>query len=277
MSAAHIVFSHGNSFAASTYAVMLDSLRQRGFAVSAIDRYGHDPRYPVTNNWPHLVQQLADTVQALPPTDAQAHDGRGDTSVFLVGHSLGGIVSLMCAAQHPHKVRGVVLIDAPVLGGWRAAVLALSKRLGLTQRYSPGRISQHRRHQWPSLQAVHAHFAAKAVFARWHPQVLADYAAHGTTDHNGQRQLHFDRDIETHIYNSLPDHLGQLLRQHPLTCPVAFVGASQSAEMRQVGMHLTRRITQGRISVLDGSHLIPMEKPLACAAAIEAHLRNMGA
>ena len=56
---AHIIFSHGNSFPASTYKVMLDSLRARGFGVSAIEKYGHDSAYPVSNNWPHLVQQLA--------------------------------------------------------------------------------------------------------------------------------------------------------------------------------------------------------------------------
>ena len=47
-----IVFSHGNSFPASTYRVMLDSLRARGYQVSAIEKYGHDPAYPVTDSWP---------------------------------------------------------------------------------------------------------------------------------------------------------------------------------------------------------------------------------
>ena len=51
-----IVFSHGNSFPASTYRVMLDSLRARGYQVSAIEKYGHDPAYPVTDSWPHLVR-----------------------------------------------------------------------------------------------------------------------------------------------------------------------------------------------------------------------------
>ena len=54
-----LIFSHGNSFPASTYRVMLDSLRARGFQVHAIEKYGHDPKYPVTDNWPHLVRQLA--------------------------------------------------------------------------------------------------------------------------------------------------------------------------------------------------------------------------
>ena len=61
-----IIFSHGNSFPASTYKVMFDNLRQRGFEVAAVEKFGHDPQYPATNNWPHLVQQLADFARIKP-------------------------------------------------------------------------------------------------------------------------------------------------------------------------------------------------------------------
>jgi hypothetical protein len=47
--------------------------------------------------------------------------------------------------------------------------------------------------------------------------------------------------------------------------------------MRQAGVDLTHKVVKGRITMLDGSHLFPMEKPIATAAAIEASLRNMGA
>ncbi|MDD5029464.1 MAG: aminotransferase class I/II-fold pyridoxal phosphate-dependent enzyme, partial [Rhodoferax sp.] len=81
--------------------------------------------------------------------------------------------------------------------------------------------------------------------------------------------------VETAIYNTLPDNLDALLRQHPVRCPVSFIGGTHSAEMKQVGMALTQRVTQGRILMIDGSHLFPMEKPLATAAAIETTLLNM--
>ena len=38
---------------------------------------------------------------------------------------------------------------------------------------------------------------------------------------------------------------------------------------------MTEKITKGRISILDGSHLFPMEQPIATAAAIEAALLNL--
>jgi hypothetical protein len=40
-------------------------------------------------------------------------------------------------------------------------------------------------------------------------------------------------------------------------------------------MTMTEKVTKGRILMLDGSHLFPMEKPAATGAAIEAALRNM--
>jgi pimeloyl-ACP methyl ester carboxylesterase len=263
-----IIFSHGNSFPASTYKVMLDSLRQRGFGVEAIEMYGHDPRYPVTNNWPHLVQQLADFARAQQADAAPA---------FLVGHSLGGILSLMCAARHPELARGVVLIDSPVIGGWRATTLGLAKRTPLIGSLSPGRISQKRRQHWPTATDALESFQQKKSFARWEPQVLRDYIEHGTHDAGGQRHLSFDRDVETAIYNGLPHKLDSLLKRHPLKCPAAFIGGTHSAEMQQAGVDLTHKVVKGRVMMIDGSHLFPMEKPLATAAAIEASLRNIGA
>jgi hypothetical protein len=76
------------------------------------------------------------------------------------------------------------------------------------------------------------------------------------------------------IYNTLPHNLDRLLGRHPPKCPVAFIGGRQSEEMKQVGMQMTQQVTKGRIMMIDGSHLFPMEKPVATAAAIEAALRG---
>jgi len=267
----HIVFSHANSFGASTYGVLFEALKARHFSVSAIDKFGHDPRYPVTNNWPHLVQQLVDF--------AQASADKTEAPVFLVGHSLGGFLSLMAASQAPKLVRGVLLLDAPIVGGWRATALGLAKKTQLVEAVSPGAVSRKRRNHWPDLETALSHFKSKKAFAKWHPQVLEDYIAHGTQDVtvNGQTQrvLSFEREVETTIYNTLPSNLEALFKKHPMKCPVAFVGGTHSAEIRQVGMALTQRITHGRIMMLDGGHLFPMEKPLATAAAIEAALLNL--
>lgn len=262
-----IVFSHANSFPAATYRLLFQLLRERGFDIRAIECLGHDPRYPVSNNWPHLVQQLADFVRV-------EVERRGEP-VFLVGHSLGGFLSVMTAALHPTLARGVLLIDSPLVSGWRATTLGMAKRTQLVGSVSPGKISQRRRTHWASNDEALAYFRSKKAFAQWHPEVLQDYVLHGLQDQDGKRVLVFDRAVETAIYNTLPHNLDRLLRRHPLRCPAAFIGGRSSQELKQVGLEMTLRVTQGRNMVLDGSHLFPMERPAATAAAIEAALLNL--
>ncbi|MBX3611089.1 MAG: alpha/beta hydrolase [Hydrogenophaga sp.] len=268
-----ILFSHANSFPAATYQSLFRSLRARGHTVRAVDRFGHDPRYPVTSNWPHLVQQLADF--------ADAEMARAGQPAYLVGHSLGGFLSLMCAARHPvlggQRVLGVLLIDSPVLGGWRARTLELIKRTQLVGAVSPGRVSQRRRDRWPDAAAALAHLQHKRAFAHWDPQCLRDYVDHAMHDEDTpqgrQRVLSFSRDVETAIYNTLPHNLDRLLRRHPLQCPVAFLGGTRSQEMQQVGMTMTHRLVgkahPERLRLIEGSHLFPMERPQETAAAID--------
>ena len=275
-----IVFSHANSFPAGCYGLLFRSLRARGITVKAVEKFGHDPEYPVTSNWPHLIRQLADFAGP----EIASHPG----PAFLVGHSLGGFLSLMCAARHPSLggkgARGVLLLDSPLLGGWRARTLGLVKLTQLVGSVSPGRVSRRRRYQWQSAEDAREHFRHKRAFANWHPQVLGDYVEHcmrdeAASDGTRHRVLGFDRDIETRIYNTLPHNLDRLLRSHPLQCPVGFIGGTRSLELRQIGLAMTRRVV-GRdhpdcMQSIEGSHLFPMERPLETAAAIEAMIGRL--
>ena len=268
-----IVFSHANGFPAPTYRLLFDAWRTAGWQVLAIDKFGHDPHYPVTSNWPRLRDQLTDFVQAQCPGQR----------VHLVGHSLGGYLSLLAACRVPAIARSVLLLDSPVLTGWRAHSLHVAKATGLIKRVSPGRVSRSRRWQWPSAEDALRHYASKHVFARWDARVLRDYIACGTepdpeatstaTATSGVR-LAFKREVETRLYNTLPHQMGALLKAHPPRCPVAFIGGTQSVEVRQVGLAATRAVTHGHLQWLEGSHLFPMEKPEATAAAVLALLAS---
>ena len=89
------------------------------------------------------------------------------------------------------------------------------------------------------------------------------------------RRLSFRREIEAKIYSTMPHDLLREFRRHPHQCPVAFIGGRYSREMRQVGTALTEKVTQGRMLMLDGGHLVPMEKPIVTAAAIETAVLNL--
>ena len=60
-----IHFSHANGFPASTYRTIFAELAD-DYEIRSVERFGHDPRYPVTRDWPHLVDQLLDDIAQRP-------------------------------------------------------------------------------------------------------------------------------------------------------------------------------------------------------------------
>jgi len=242
-----IHFSHGNSYPAGSYSKFFDYLRA-DFDIRSVDMYGHDPRYPVTDGWPKLVEQLIAQIS-----------GYGQP-VILVGHSLGGMLSMMAAKQRPDLVRCVVMLDSPVVAGWRATLLRLAKGRSWSDSLSPAKSSLKRRNVWPHVEAAHEHFISKPMFAAWAPGVLQDYLEHGLEPHPEGVQLRFKREVETDIYRALPHHLGSLMdKRYPV--PIGFVAGTKSAELRQAGLTHTRALVGDNFSEIEGGHLFPMESP----------------
>lgn len=265
-----LLFSHANGFPAPVYALMLDTLAA-DYRVVRPERIGHDPRYPVTPDWPHLVDELVARVRA----------AAGDAPrIWLVGHSLGGYLSLLAAHRLADsalraRVAGVVMLDSPLIAGWRAQLVSIGRRTGLDNLLMPIRATLQRRKHWPDRDAVRAHFQAKPAFARWHPRVLEDYVEHGTrVADDGTRELAFVRETEYAIYRSLPTTaLSDLATR--LRVPVAFLAGTRSRELRHAGSAATRRLVGERWAWIEGSHLFPMERPLETAQAIAAMIARM--
>lgn len=260
-----LVFSHANSYPAGCYRLLFERWRAAGWRVEALDRFGHDPRYPVTGDWRRLRDQLLDFIEQQVKPAGQ---------VALVGHSLGGMLSLMATCRRPDLVSGLVMLDSPVVSGLKAAAVAVAKTTGLMHRYGPSRVARERRHTWPDRAAVWAHFAAKKSFARWDPRVLADYVDAGfETQADGQVHLRFRREVEAQVYRTLPHHLPLLLRLRPPQCPVSFVGGTTSNELRQAGAATSRALVGERWRWMEGGHLFPFEKPIETADGVLELLR----
>ena len=77
-----IFFAHANGFPSATYGKLFNALAP-DFCVTHLSQHGHDPRYPVDNNWHNLVDELI------------YHLRQQAGPVLGVGHSLGGMLHCM--------------------------------------------------------------------------------------------------------------------------------------------------------------------------------------
>jgi pimeloyl-ACP methyl ester carboxylesterase len=254
-------FSHGNSYPAGTYSRLFQALGAH-YEVRAHDMYGHDPRFPVGDGWHGLVDELIQQLEGYerPP--------------ILVGHSLGGMLSMMAAKQRPELARCVVMLDSPVVAGWRAFLWKLVKKRGLGSRFSPAKFSERRRNVWPDRAAAYQHFISKPMFQAWAPGALDDYLDHGLKAHPEGVQLRFDRGVETMIYNTLPHHMGTILRA-PFPVPIGFIAGTTSEELRQAGLDATRRLVGPNLVMIEGGHLYPLEQPEETARLTHAMIERL--
>ncbi|MGZ3183966.1 MAG: alpha/beta fold hydrolase [Telluria sp.] len=254
-------FAHANSYPAGTYRQFFECLGA-DFDVRALDLHGHDPAYPVDDGWRLLRDELI------------AHLETYGEPAILVGHSLGGMLSFMAGAKRPDLVRCVVMLDSPVVAGWRALFWRLVKYRSFADKYTPARFSARRRNVWPSKEAAYEHFASKPMFAAWAPGVLHDYLDNGLAPHPEGVTLRFSREVETAIYRTLPHHLGALMRR-PYPVPIGFIGGTDSVECRQAGLDATRAVVGDKFEQLEGGHLFPMERPADAAAATRRMVQRL--
>jgi pimeloyl-ACP methyl ester carboxylesterase len=255
-------FAHANSYPAGVYRQFF-TLLAADFDIQALDMHAHDSRYPVTDGWPRLVDEYIAELTA-----------RYTEPVILVGHSLGGMLSLMVAHARPDLVRCVVMLDAPVVAGWRALAWRLIKMTGRANSVPPAKFSIRRRNVWPTAEAAHQHFAGKDLFAAWAPGVLADYMRSGLKPHPDGVQLRFTREQETKVYASLPHHLPKLVRT-PFPVPIGFIGGVDSWETSQSGLGHTRALVGEHFRIIPGGHLFPMESPAAAAEATKVMIAGL--
>lgn len=107
---ASVVICHGYAEHSGRYEATASRLAGRGLAVWAIDLCGHGAsggeRASVVDV-AHLVDDVLHVVE-------RAAAARPDLPVFLLGHSMGGLVSTALAIEHQDRLRGLVLSGAAV-------------------------------------------------------------------------------------------------------------------------------------------------------------------
>src|SRR5436190_11379431 len=97
-----VVLLHGNNFAGFYFGVLIDALRKEGFRVVVPDQIGYG-----RSSKPIIPYNLADMAR----NTRAVLQSRNISKVFVVGHSMGGMLAARFATQYPDMVERLVLFN----------------------------------------------------------------------------------------------------------------------------------------------------------------------
>lgn len=262
-----IHFAHANGIPSPVYTPLLADL-QRDHDVVTLPEIGTDPRYPVTNHWPRLVDQLMDSVASQ----------SGGEPVIGLGHSLGSLLTLMAAYRRPELFRQVIMLDPPLITGPFSLFFHLAKHLHppTADRITPAGLSAKRRDHWDSRAQAAEKLRGKGLFASWQPAFFDAYIQHGLKDDpRGGVTLTIPREVEVAVFRHNPSWWW-LKPWHPPQVPVLLL-AGQDSLFYQRGLPQWARFQMGiPYTLMKGGHMFPMEYPEETLARIRDVIATPG-
>ena len=251
-----VVFVHANGFNGQTYRALLAPL-SAGLRVLAVDQRGHgssrlaaDPAH--RRSWLDLRDDLLALLTAL-----------DQGPVVLAGHSMGGTVSLLAAAETPAAVRGLVLLDPVVM----PRIVALYAHLPWTSGALWNRLPMvqgalRRRAVFDNREAAFTAYRGRGAFKTWPEAMLADYVGGGFRDRDdGKVELACTPAWEASNYSAQAHDPWRAMAR--VRCPTRILKAETGSTCRVGdGAAVTRRNALIRVETISGAtHFLPMERP----------------
>ncbi len=252
-----IVFVHANGFPPESYRLLLKALSDW----AEVYTVEHRPLWvggtaPQTLKWQNYANDLIKTLD-------QASKG----PVWLLGHSMGAVTSLLLAKQRPDLVLGLIAIDPVLLPRrwiWAGRLLSVFARSSMPiVKRAIGRP-----HTFESYEAAFDFYRGKHVFQRLSDAALLDYVHAGHHASRGQEvTLRWSGEWEACVYRSAPSVWSILRMLKPPMLGIA--GSDSDVLSAQVLNRWRRTVKQLSLHVLSGGHLIPLEEPMQCASLIK--------
>ncbi|RFA26362.1 hypothetical protein CAI21_16855 [Alkalilimnicola ehrlichii] len=248
-----IYFAHANGFPSPCYRRFFTTL-EANYRLECLEMGGHNPAFPVDNNWDALCDELIDDLER-----------KANEPVIGLGHSMGGILTLLASIRRPDLFQAFIMLDPPIIMGPSAWLTGLAKRGGLMDRITPAAISERRRTEWPDLETAIDSLKKKRLFRNFEPACLADYLRYGTAPSKKGIRLRFSPRTEAAIFRTIPHNLPNLPRTR---VPGALIYGEQSHVIRFRDL---QRLTKHQGLLLHsspGGHMFPFEHPQSTGQAV---------
>lgn len=255
-----IHFAHANGVPSKVYQKLFEYL-QDDYDIIYVPLIGPDKRYPISNHWSHLVDQIVDSI-------VQQSKGR---KVIGLGHSLGSVLTLLASYKRPELFEQVIILDPPLIIGKAAFALHMTKLFNpkMLDKMTPAGLSVRRRDHWDSREQAAELLRPKGFYQHFDHDCFQAYIDYALTDDpaRGGVTLTIPKADEVAIFRTNPS-LCWLPMPKP-SIPVHLVVGDSSPFLKRQFPQIAQKKLGIPFTITQGGHMFPLEHPQTVAQLVK--------
>ena len=250
---------HGNGFSSGSLFALADAMPP-AWTLMASDLPGHGLTPVSEGEWPDW-NAMADLL-------AQNVVSEVGKPVVGVGHSLGGIITLLMAAKYPSLFSQVILLDPVLFPPHILVGQRVIHKTGLWGKLPLVKKAMKRQSAWDSHADMARSLKGKSLYKHWHPVALDGFCKTGSRVNDQGVTLACAPSWEAKIFGSAPAGLWGAVQS--LKVPTHILVADHGFDFIPTGVKRAQRLNrQVSSQMFGGSHCFPMEKPTETARVIQ--------
>lgn len=258
MSTPRLHFAVANGFPLETYTPLLAQLGE----TFTVEHYAPRPLIPnqlpdVLDSWEQFADDLIEALRRA-----------GGDPVLGVGHSFGGVISVIAAAKAPELFTGLVLLDATFLDEGALRAFEGMRAVGEGDRFFLVKQALNRRATFESLESAFDYWRPKPLFTDWSDEALWYYIRAALVEADEGFVLRWSPEWEARIFATIPVDEWDWLSRVPTALPVLVLRGLQSDTLLADPAARLCDALHADYAEIEGGHLFPMSAPDRTANAV---------
>lgn len=258
-------FIHGNGYNSLVYRPLLERLAgEYDLFLSDVQGHGASEANGEFLGWNQTSGLCEETWRAFAPL----WEGQRQ---YAMGHSFGGIMSLLMMERDATLFDGAVLLDPIIFSRRMLWMMRLGTWLGFWRHNGFSKKTRQRRREWPDRDSAFESLEERGMFRGWTPEALRAYVDYALEEKDGQVVLRCPPELEAAIFAGYPRGLWRAMKR--LRTPAHVIHGDRTYEfVRDSVARWTAFNPRVSAEALPGGHCFMQQAPEAAAERVRRAL-----